>query len=275
MVGAEVRQVEAEIDSCIKGMPIWNVKREVLLQRLMTIWRDGLELVHLRYAHAAMFDVAEGLQNSLAAEHLVATGAYQSLKWALEYARDDGIEETSDKALIEVVMRVPAPYMLLVDALKLGAHDRAEFSVDQDRKILTIYAGGNVSGHDSSIVRRDHTSVTFHKQSPLVDDADQLTTRWTAGEYRQYWHWLRSVAEHAQTETIMAQAGPLAPMQEIMKRSVVVGIPSPPAPLQRVQEDLTLTPAKARSALKWKIDSWHDCPLIQVGDRVLGVPQRS
>jgi hypothetical protein len=271
MVGADVRQVEAEIDSCIKGMPIWNLKRDVLLQHLMTIWRDGLEVVHMRYAHAAMFQLEEGLQNSLAIEYLILTGAYQAIKWAMEYGRDEGLQEVSDKALIDLVMRVPAPYMLLVDALKLGAHDRAEFSVDQDNRILTVYEGGNVSGHDSAIVRRDHATVPFHKQSPLVDDADQLTTWWTAGQYRQYWHWLRSVAERAQTETIMAQAGPLAPMQEIMKRSVVVEIPSPPPPLERVQEDLTLTAAKVQSALKWKIDSWHDCPLIQVGDRVFGV----
>jgi hypothetical protein len=234
MVGADVRRVEAEIDSCIRGMPIWNFKRDVLLQRLMTIWRDGLEVVHLRYAHAAMFQLEEGLQSSLAIEYLISTGAYQAIKWAMEYARDDGPEEIPDETLIDLVMKVPAPYVVLVDALKLGAHDRTEFSVDQDRKILTIYEGGNVSGHDSAIVRRDHATVPFHKQSPLVDDADKLTTRWTAGEYRQYWHWLRSVIDRAQTETIMAQAGPLAPMQEIMKRSVVVDIPSPPAPLERV-----------------------------------------
>jgi hypothetical protein len=41
--------------------------------------------------------------------------------------------------------------------------------------------------------------------------------------------------------------------------------------LERVQEDLTLTVAKAQSTLKWKIDSWHDCPLIQVGGRIFGV----
>lgn len=271
MVGTDVRQVEREIDSFIKRLPIWNFKREVLLRHLMTFWRDGLELVHLKYAHAAMFQVKENLQSSLAAEHLIATGAYQAIKWAMEYARDDGLEGISDKALIDVVMTVPVPYTLLVDALKLGLHDKVEFSVDQDSKVLTIYEGGNVSGHDSAIVRRDHATVPFHKQSPLVDDADRLTTRWTAGEYRRYWHWLRSVAERAQTETIMAQARPFAPVQEIMKRSVVVEIPSPPAPLERVQEDLTLTVAKAQSALKWKIDTWQDCPLIHIGDRVFGI----
>jgi hypothetical protein len=46
MVGDDVRQVESEIDRCIQEMPVWRVKRDVLLLRLMTIWRDGLELMH-------------------------------------------------------------------------------------------------------------------------------------------------------------------------------------------------------------------------------------
>jgi hypothetical protein len=37
MVGDDVRQVEAEIDGCIKKMAVWNLKRDVLLRRLMTI----------------------------------------------------------------------------------------------------------------------------------------------------------------------------------------------------------------------------------------------
>jgi hypothetical protein len=41
--------------------------------------------------------------------------------------------------------------------------------------------------------------------------------------------------------------------------------------LERVHEDLTLTTSKAQGALKWKIDSWHDCPLIRIGDRVFGI----
>src|SRR5664280_2923583 len=69
----------------------------------------------------------------------------------------------------------------------------------------------------------------------------------------------------------MGQAGPLAPVQEIMKQPVVVEIPCPPAALAPVQEDLTLMVDKAQGPLKWKIDSWHDCPLIQIDDRVFGV----
>jgi hypothetical protein len=66
MIGLEVREVEAEIDGCIQKMAVWNVKRDVLLRRLMTIWRDGLELVQLMFAHAAMFQLEDGIQSSLA-----------------------------------------------------------------------------------------------------------------------------------------------------------------------------------------------------------------
>jgi len=112
--------------------------------------------------------------------------------------------------------------------------------------------------------------VPFHQQSPLVDDADQLTAHWTAGEYRQYYRWLEALAREAETETIVARF-PLMPEQEIMKRPVVVELPSPPPALEAVQEDLTLTVATAQGPMKWKIDSWHDCPLVQIGDRVYGV----
>jgi hypothetical protein len=272
MVGADVRQVEAEIDGCIQRMPVWSVKRDVLLRRLMTIWRDGLEVVHLKFAHAMMFQVERNVESAVAIEHLMATGVYRALKWAMEFAHDEGAGDVSDKDLVDLVMNVAGgPYQVLVDALKLGAYDKAEFSVDQQSKTLTIYEGGDVSGHDAAIVRYDRVTVAFHQQSPLVDDTDQLTTLWTADEYRQYWRWLRPIAEAAETETILGQAGPLAPMQEIMKRPVVFEIPKPPAPLAKVQQDLTLTPAKLQTAMKWKIDSWHDCPLVQIGDRVSGI----
>lgn len=270
MVDEDVRQIEAEIDRCIREMPVWRVKRDVLLKRLMTIWRDGLELMHLMAAHALMFQVEEGLKTSIANEHLMATGAYQALKWAMEFAQDDGLDEVSDEDLVNLVVKTAGLYQIFVDALKLGAHGRTEFSVDRDGKTLTIYEGGNVSGHDAAIVQRDHVTVPFHRQSPLVDDSDQLTTRWTAGDYRQYYQWLETLAQQAETETIVARL-PLTPQQEIMKRPVVVELPSPPPALARVQEDLTLSVAKAQGPLKWKIDSWHDCPLVQIGDRVYGV----
>jgi hypothetical protein len=51
----------------------------------MTIWRDDLEVAHMMFGHGLMFGVKEGVQSALA-EHLIMTGAYQTLKWAMEYA---------------------------------------------------------------------------------------------------------------------------------------------------------------------------------------------
>lgn len=272
MVGEEVRVVEREIDECIRKMSVWNTKRDFMLRRLVMLWRDAVELAQMLAAHAQMFGVEDGLQRSLAGEHLMVTGLYQTIKWTLEYGADKGNEEIADETLIPFVMKVAAPYQLLVDALKLGAHGMADFSLDHAEKTLTVYEGGEVSGHDFSIIERDHSTNPFHKQTPLIDDSDQLTKNWTAGQYREYWKWLNSRAEDAEKDTIMGQGGPLAPMVEIMKQPVVLDVPVPPASLGHVQQDLTLTSDKAKSSLKWKIDSWHDCPLVCVGNSVLGYP---
>jgi len=138
MVGADVRQVESEIDESIRKMDIWNVKQDVLLARLLVLWRDGLELVHMLAAHAVMFQVEDGLRSSVGREHLMLTGVYQAIKWAMEYASDQGADEVSDEALANLILRVAAPYQMLVDALKLGAHDMAEFVVDQSGKALSV-----------------------------------------------------------------------------------------------------------------------------------------
>jgi hypothetical protein len=151
----------------------------------------------------------------------------------MEFIQEDGFNEVSDEDLVNLVMKTAGFYQVFVDALKLGNYGRAEFSVDRDSKTLTIYEGGNVSGHDAAIVHRDHVTVPFHRQSPLVDDADQLTARWTAGEYRRFYEWLDKLAQEAETETIVARL-PLMPQQEIMKRRVVVEIPSPPPEFVRV-----------------------------------------
>jgi hypothetical protein len=104
-----------------------------------------------------------------------------------------------------------------------------------------------------------------------VEDSDQLTRGWTAGEYRRYWQWLRNIAQEAETEAVLAQAGPLAPIQEIFKRPVVLKLPEPPSELRSVQRDLTLTQHKIDSDLTWKLAEWQDCPLVQIGPQVYGI----
>jgi hypothetical protein len=237
----------------------------------MGIWRDSLELAHLRFAHAILSQDEMGVAAAVAMEAHCVGGVFQALKWATEYAPINGSSEVSDEDLVTAIMNIAQPYQMLVDALKLGNYGKVHFAVDGEARVLTVYEGGNLTGHDASIVSQDHATVPFHNQHPFVDDTDQLTSQWSAGQYRQYWRWLRPIAEAAQTETIVGQAGPLAPQQELVKRPTVVDVPAPPPELLAVQEALTLTSAKMEGALKWKIDSWHDCPLVQIGDRVVGI----
>jgi hypothetical protein len=271
MISEEVRRVESEIDNSIRLMPMWTVNREVLLGRLMMLWRDALELAHLRFAHAHMFNDHQGAKAATAIEAVCVAGVFQGLKWAMEYASPDGSSELSEDHLVTMTMNVAQPYQMLVDALKLGNHGKVDFAVDWNAKVLTVYEGGDLTGHDASIVGREHVALPFHTQNPLVDETDQLTSAWNAGQYRDFWRWLRPIAERAQTETIVGQAGPLAPPQDLVKRPVVLNLPEPPDALFAVRNDLTLTPAKAQGALKWKIDSWHDCPFVQIADRVVGI----
>jgi hypothetical protein len=271
MVSQEVRDIEREIDLFIENLPIWTTKRDVLLTRLMEVWRDGLEVVALALSHALTFNIEGGLEKSIAQEYQLVTGVYQAVKWAMMYASEDGPEELDARVLTELVLKTASRYQILVDALKMGAHDRVEFTIDHASKTLTIFEGGDLTGYDEELLRRGHLTTPFHAQSPLVEDSDKLTTDWSAGQGREYWRWLNNIAEKAETETIMARAGPIAPVHEVMKRPVVMELPIPPATLEKVQRDLTLTVAKVRSPLNWKIDTWHDCPLIQIGDGVFGV----
>jgi hypothetical protein len=271
MISDQVRAAASEIDERIRRLSIWKSEKNLLLKGLMDFWRDGLELAYMRFGHATMFQSSESFEAAKAMEHEVNTGVFWCLKWTFEYASGTGATKPIVEQLVDTVIKVGSPYQFLVDALKFATVGGNELDVDTNERTLTVYEGGNISGHDHAIVEADHTSLLFHKQTPLVDDSDQLTKGWTAGQYRRYWQWLRSVAQEAETETILAQAGPLSLRQEIFKRPVVLEVPEPPSELRNVQGDLTLTQHKIDSGMKWKLAEWEDCPLGQIGPHVYGV----
>jgi hypothetical protein len=43
-------------------------------------------------AHAIMFQVEDKLRRSVGSEHLMLAGAYQAIKWGMEYASDQGAD---------------------------------------------------------------------------------------------------------------------------------------------------------------------------------------
>lgn len=271
MVSEKVRAAECDIDEAIRRLPIWNCQKDLLLRGLLDFWRDGLEVVYMRFAHSATFQSSESFEVASATEHELSAGIFWCLKWAFEYAPSSGAPEPMTEELVDTVMKVGAPYQHLVDALKFAKVGGYQIDVDPAKRLLTLYEGGNITGHDHSIVSLDRTSLLFHQQTPMVDDSDQLTKAWTAGEYRRYMKWLRTFAEGAETETVLASAGPLAPRQELFKRPVVLELGEPPAELQRIQDNLTLTQEKIDADMKWKISEWLDCPLVRIGYRIFAV----
>jgi hypothetical protein len=241
MVSERVRAAESDIDDRIRRLPVWKGRKTAILRRLMNVWRNGLELAYMRFGHAAMFQNNDSFEVAVAIEQHTSVGVFWCVKWAFEYAQTSSRWKPTDEQLIELTISEGVGYQALVDSLKFATVGGVEIEVDVDSRIVTVYEGGNVSGYDHAIVARDHKSLLFHKQSPLVEDSDQLTRRWTAGEYREYWRWLRTIAETAETETVVTKAGPLGPRQEMFRRPVVFMVPAPPARLRNIQKDLTLT----------------------------------
>jgi hypothetical protein len=271
MVSERVRAAESNIDDGIRRLPVWNGRRTALLRRFLSLWRDGLELAYLRFGHAAMFQNNKSFEVATAIEQHTSIGVFWCVKWAFEFAQTSSRWKPTDEQLVRLASSEGVAYQVLVDARKFATVDGVEIDVDAGSRILTIYEGGDVSGYDHAIVARDHKSLLFHKQCPLVEDSDQLTKRWTAGEYREYWRWLGRIAEATETETLLGQAGPLAPRQEMFKRPVVFRVPDPPAALRNIQEDLTLTQQKIDCGMKWKLSGYADCPLIQIGSNTYAI----
>jgi len=270
MVSEQVRVAESDIDNRIHQLPIWNARKTTILRRLMHLWRDALELAYTQFAHAAMFESRESFEIATVIEQHASIGAFWCIKWAFEHAQVSSRRKPTTEQLVRLVATEGVAYQALVDALKIATVRGVEIVADTETRTLTIYEGGNLSGYDHSIVSRDHKSLIFHRQCPLIEDSDQLTKRWTAGEYRAYWRWLKSIAEEAETETILATAGPLAPRREMFKRPVVFPVPFPPAQFAKVQQDITLTQEKINCGMKWRLE-YQDCPLIQIGPNTLAI----
>ena len=270
MLDEQVRAAELDIDKKIERYGIWKCSKNHLLRGLLDVWRDGLDLAYARATHGSLFDNRESTEAASAIEHQINTGTMWCLKWAFEYGAEKGSKPTAEQ-LVDLVWKVGAHYQLLVDALKFAQVGGNDIRVNLEERTLIIYEGANISGYDQEIVSLDRTSLPSYKYSHLIDDGDQLTTKWSAGEYRRYWQWLKQLSAEAETETILAQAGPLAPKQEVFKRPVVLQLPEPPSDLKNVQDDLTLTQTKMNAGMKWKVSEWQDCPLVQIGAEVWGI----
>lgn len=267
-----MREIESEIDAAIRDLPIWRASRPKLIESLVTLYRDAMELVFANFLHAKTFDLAEGYSTAFGLESRYRAGALWTFKWASEYCSADGLYEPTVEELVDV-FQLGSTYETFVDALKSAGRGDIAIAITDQPRVIEFYEGGSLTGFDAQIVEHQRltTPTTWH--TPLTDDGDCVTARWTAGDYRRVTRNLASLAAGLEN-TIVVDATLLAALgkpEVSIPQPTVVWIDRPAIiPDCFVFDDLTL-PETIDSKSKWKLVSLLDTPILQVGNRFCAV----
>lgn len=269
-VPTEMRAAEAEIDRSIAALPIWNTPQETLLRMILEVYRDAIEEIfaHAAFGHQAGDSVS--VENSLWQEQYLHGGVLQALKWTMEFSPLCGDGPSPGAEVVYELIGQWRRYELLVDVLKMAHHDRVTIVMNDAGKTITVYEGGDLTGADAQLIAYQHSTLPLYAQTPLIADGDQLTAKWTAGDFRRLANLLAAGATDLENEqVVMTLGGKETPLRN---RPVVLEIKDAheSAP-QAVLEDLTLTLEKAANPSKWRLTSWRDIPLVIVGSRRLAV----
>jgi hypothetical protein len=266
-VSDRVREIEREIEDSIRQLPIWRAPRDELLADIMHTYRDAIEVVFLHALHAETFNgspddfgVVFGQENRFRA------GSLWALKWASEYCPAiSAATNRSPKELVDI-LSLGATYETFVDALKYAQRDLINIKVDESSKILTFYEGGPATAFDSHIVDHQRITTPLTHHVSLTENSDQLTLRWTAGDFRRVTKWLADLAAHEEN-TIVVDPAILAQNGKSnisIQQPTLVWFERPEGvPDCYVFDDLVLPNVD----LKWKLVSLLDTPLVQVGVR--------
>jgi hypothetical protein len=263
-VSPRMREIEAEIDREIKALPFWTAGREAFLNRMLNYYRDAIEVLLLQIPQIAL--IPDLLGNLFILEHELHAGVFQNLKWIMEFSGEPSGGQLPDDYEIITLANIGKNYEALVDILKMAQYDRMAIDIDERQRVITIYEGGDQTGSDGQLVIHQAETLPIYAQSPFVEDNDQITSRWCAGDFRRLMHELTHLLEDAETDTIVFDLP--EGQVPLSKRPVILDIPVFTDPsLQAVLEDITLTPAKVAGQGKWKLTSWRDIPCTMIGSR--------
>ncbi len=268
-VSDRVREIEGEIDANICQLPTWRAPRAEVLEDLMRTYRDAIELVFLKALHTETFDgSAEDLGAALGQENHIRSGSLWAIKWAAEYCPESApTTKRSPEELVDFLF-LGATYETFVDALKYAQHNLITIKVDEAFQTITFYEGGAVTAFDAHIVQHQRITSPIIPHVSLTEDSDQLTSRWSAGDYRRV---TRRLAERASREenTIFVDPDFLAKIGKTKISSpqpTLIWLERPAdTPDCYVFDDLVLPVFD--DVLKWRLVSLLDTPIIQVGDR--------
>lgn len=271
-VDQSVRDVEKEIDDKIRDLPIWRTPRDTLLRAVLDYYRDSIEVI---YAHMASKVQLGGFQGDddfltyIAIERDLHAGILQVLKWALAWAPAGNGEKELDAEVIMNAIQLGTAYEVFVDLLKTAENGLIALRLDRASNTITAFEGGDLTGADALMIRRQQLTNPFRTHTSLTEDDDQLTSRWKAGDYRRLVERLASLAASLENEVISTFGGRETPL---FSQPTLFTVPAvDDAAEQQVLHDLTLTPDKIVGSGTWRLTSWLEVPLVQVGDERFGV----
>lgn len=269
----DVRQAERLIDEAIRGMAIWTSDRDALVRALLDVYRDSIEMLFLETGRQKL--LAGHLENSeanlspvLQMESRLHLGMFWALKWALAWSPVGGTPPPQPPHLLELIW-TGATYQVFVDALWMHKHGWGRIAADLCSNKITVFEGGDRTGRDRDLAEHLHGTLALQRHDSFTEDDDQLTSGWTAGEYRALGNSLLRACEEACSESVVVTI--TDPPTELFKRPVVLEVPSGLVDEHAdLVADLALTPEKLSAPHSlWKYNNWFDTPLVQVDGRYL------
>lgn len=273
VVSERVRQIEQEIDEAICRLDVWRRPKASLLGQIMNTYRDAIEVVAISHFFMQTEGEALGLSAHefgvlLMEESRHRRGVLWALKWASDFCSENGsTPDLAPEALVDL-LALGARYEAFVDLLKRANHGAIAIKIDEQSKTLMCYEGEQATDADAEIVIKQRLSAPFGYQVSLTADEDQLTSHWTAGDYRRV---LAGLAKRAAEsgDRIVVDLASLAggrTGEVAIPRPTIVWLRRPGEdPDRQVFDDLVL-PVDGRIS-KWKLVALLDTPVVRIGDR--------
>ena len=160
----------------------------------METYRDGVEVAFVKALKGEVLEIADDIQKAMLQEFLLRNGAFWAMKWATnncpEVGRDDPIWP---RDRLDAIF-FGQTYDTLVDVLKYYEMDLLALSINRGSKEIVCFEGENLTGYDAEIVERQQSVGPTRVHTSQTADSDQLTLRWSAGDYRRV---VRQLAEFA------------------------------------------------------------------------------
>lgn len=269
-ISKRVREIERGIDAGIRDLPTWQRSRAEVLGDLVRTYRDAIELVFAKLLHAETFDRSpEEIGTLCGHENRLRAGALWAMKWASEYCPEIGTPASRDPEELVDLFFLGGIYETFVDALKSAQHGLVKIAVDEASKTIASYEGGPATAFDRCIIQHERMAGPMTLHVSLTEDGDQLTSRWTAGDYRRVTMALAADAARKE-KTICVDPAFLAQIGKSalsIPQPTIIWLDRPSnAPDCDVFDDLVL-PRVLDGGLKWKLVALLDTPIIQVGKR--------